>query len=171
METIDTGVPWSTPDAWDAANASLARSLARNHRQLTAARRLAQTLRDRLTALFPLMDDLCARTCPACTDVCCERAWVWADFRDLLFLHLAAIPVPEAQLRSGRGERCRYAGPRGCRLDRLQRPFVCTWYLCPAQTRRLGSQPAQHDMLNATLAAIKKDRRQVEDVFIHAVFR
>ena len=171
METIDSGIPWSTAAGWQEANASLAHSLARHRRQLAEARRLARTLHDRLISLFPLLDDLCARTCPACTDVCCRRAWVWADFRDLLFFHLAGVSPPEAQLPAGRGEHCRYGTAGGCRLDRLQRPFVCTWYICPAQTRWLERHPARREKLNTTLTAIKKNRRRMEDVFIHGVFR
>ncbi len=160
-------VPWAAPDRWRAANAALAHSL---RRRLATPRRLAQALQAELTALFPLMDRLCARTCRDCADVCCRRAWVWADFRDLLFVHLAGIAPPPAQLLAGRGERCRYAAAGGCRLDRLQRPFVCTWYLCPAQRRVLNEMPSAATRLQATLVRIKTLRRQMEDAYIHALF-
>jgi hypothetical protein len=164
-------IPWSTPALWKAANAVLGQNVTRNRRRLTEPFRLASRLRDHLLSIFPLMDGLCQRTCPACRDICCQHAWVWADFRDLLFLHLADIPAPGEQLLNQRGEHCRYASPHGCRLDRLQRPFVCTWYLCPAQTRVLHEQPAERTRLAATLQQIKADRRRMEDLFIRALFR
>ena len=171
METMDTGIPWSTPAAWHEANESLAHALRCHHDRLTEAFRLAERVHHRLTAIFPVMDALCGQTCPACADICCTRAWVWADFRDLLFLHLADIPVPEGQLLSRRDEHCRYGSPRGCHLDRLQRPFVCTWYVCPSQTRVLDRQPAVKTEVTATLTAVKKDRRRMEEAFIRVVFR
>lgn len=171
MEKNDTGVPWCTAESWAEANASLAHTLTHRRDRFSEAVGIARILRRRLLSLFPRMADLCARTCPACTDICCRRAWVWADFRDLLFLHLADIPVPEAQLLARQGEPCRYGTARGCRLDRLQRPFVCTWYVCPPQTSILVRQPTQRDALNGIIAAIKRDRRQMEDAFMHGVFR
>lgn len=164
-------IPWNTPALWKAANAGLGQSVTRNRRRLTDAFRLASRLHDHLLSIFPLMDRLCQRTCPECRDICCRHAWVWTDFRDLLFLHLAGIPAPGQQLLNQRGAHCRYASPQGCRLDRLQRPFVCTWYLCPAQTRVLHGQPAEQARLTAILQQIKADRRLMEDQFIQALFR
>jgi hypothetical protein len=102
-------------------------------------------------------------------EVCCRRAWVWVDFRDLLFLHLAGIPVPDHQLLSREGNSCRYGGSSGCRLDRIQRPFVCTWYLCPAQTRILRKQPAEMKLITASLQQIKRLRHKMEMSFIRAL--
>jgi hypothetical protein len=162
-------VPWNTPTLWTEANASLARSAAGNRHRLTDAYQTADRLRDLLLSIFPIMDDLCQQTCPDCTDICCQHAWVWADFRDLLFWHLAGIPVPDHQPLSRRGEHCCYTSSRGCRLERLQRPFVCTWYICPAQTRLLQGHPEQQARLSAVLQQTKDERRQMEDQFIQAV--
>ena len=136
---------------------------------LDESRRLAHRLKQQLTSTFPLMNRLCRKTCPDCMEVCCRRAWVWADFKDLLFLHLADIPLPERQLVCRQGDHCRYGSPGGCRLDRIQRPFVCTWYLCPAQTRILRKQPAEAERLLNTLQQIKIQRRRMENTFIRAV--
>jgi hypothetical protein len=171
MNHMETGIPWGTSATWREANESLAYGLQRHRKRLAEAFCIAGRVRDRLTSIFPIMDALCAQACPGCMDICCRRAWVWADFRDLLFLHLAGIPVPEAQLISRRGGRCRYVTPAGCRLARLQRPFVCTWYVCPAQTCCLDRQPDLKRELTAVLAAIKQDRRQMEDHFIDAMVR
>ena len=163
-------IPWNTKGLWTGANASLNQSVNRHRHRLTGSFRLATRLRDHLLSIFPLMDDLCQHTCPDCTDICCRHAQVWADFKDLLFLHLAGIPAPDQQLLGQRGEHCRYASSRGCRLDRLQRPFVCTWYVCPAQTRLLNDQREEKARLSATLRQIKNDRRRMEDQFIKAIF-
>ena len=169
MDASVSHVPWNTPALWQAANASLAGTIQRNQAALTGCCRQSREIRVLLESLFPLMAELCRQTCPACTDICCQRAWVWIDFRDLLFLHLAGIPLPNGQLLSRQGDHCRYAGPHGCVLARIQRPFVCTWYLCPAQSRRLEAQPAHKQRLATLLGQIKAHRIHMEDAFVQAV--
>lgn len=162
-------VPWNTPGTWQEANDSLRRCLRHNRRRLDEPLDLANKLVAQLTSIFPLMDRLCGQTCPACTDICCQRAWVWADFRDLLFLHLAGIPAPDRQLLFRQGDHCRYSGPDGCRLDRIRRPFVCTWYLCPAQTKHLRKEPVNMKLISDSLQQIKRCRQKMENSFIRAV--
>ena len=164
-----SAIPWHTPALWQEANACLKHILQHNGPALDESRRLAHRLKQQLTSTFPLMNRLCRETCPDCADACCRRAWVWADFRDLLFLHLAGIPVPDQQMLDQQGDHCRYGSPGGCRLDRIQRPFVCTWYLCPIQTRILRKQPAEAERLSNTLQQIKIQRRRMENTFIQAV--
>ena len=161
-------IPWHTPALWLEANATLGFLLERHTPELEAPRQLAHQMRTQLTSLFPIMDGLCHTTCPACSEVCCQHASVWIDFKDLLFFHLAAIPVPDSQLLSRRGERCRYATTDGCRLDRLQRPFVCTWYLCPAQSQCLREQHDRWHTTQTCLQQIKHFRHRMEMSFIQA---
>lgn len=135
-------IPWADPDDWRAANAAVARLVRQPSGPLM---NLAHQLDAALAGAYPRLDALCRITCPHCPDPCCLSATIWLDFRDLLRLHLTGRPIPPAQPRSRPGETCRYAGPAGCRLPRPQRPFVCIWYLCPAQTaalRRTGEAPA-----------------------------
>ena len=162
-------VPWLLHTTWEEANTSLSASLQRNWSALSDSRRYAGQLRHLLEDLFPLMEGLCHQTCPDCADICCRRAWVWVDFKDLLFMHLADIALPPQQLLRNQGDRCRYAGPAGCQLDRLQRPFICTWYLCPAQSRILDRQPSGKQHLSRTLEQIKSHRKQMEESYIQAV--
>ncbi|GAB6909368.1 conserved hypothetical protein [Desulfosarcina cetonica] len=170
MDNSPTDIPWNRPSLWCEANTTLARTIHCHHTDMAAAIQTAGKIRMRLESIFPCMDALCRHTCPTCTDNCCQRAWVWADFKDLLFYHLAGITPPEAQLLGGRGEHCRYAGPFGCRLDRFQRPFVCSWYLCPAQTLILQNTPADRDDLVTSLQWVQAARRRLEAQFIQAVF-
>lgn len=169
MEATVPFIPWPTPGLWREANDSIQHTLQRNRDALAPCRHLAHELRRQMTALFPIMDHLCRATCPTCADVCCRRACVWIDFKDLLLLHLADIPLPDGQLLGSRGEHCRYGAPDGCRLDRIQRPFVCTWYLCPAQTQRLRRYPRQMARIMEALQRVKQLRQEMEMLFIRAV--
>ncbi|XPS89954.1 hypothetical protein Dvar_79730 [Desulfosarcina variabilis str. Montpellier] len=169
MDASFSTIPWDTKTLWREANASLNQSVCHHRHRLCDSLRSADRLCVHLLSVFPIMDDLCQHTCLDCADICCRHAWVWADFKDLLFLHLAGIPAPDQQLVGRRGDHCRYASPHGCRLDRLQRPFVCTWYICPAQTRLLNKQPAEQARLSAALEQIKIERRRMEEQFIQSV--
>lgn len=164
-----SAIPWNTTALWHEANACLAETIANHRAILTDTRRQAHRTQQLLQRIAAPMDNLCRRTCPDCTNICCQRAWVWVDFKDLLFFHLADIAPPERQLLNRQGDHCRYVGASGCRLDRIQRPFVCTWYLCPAQTRLLGYKRAEKQRLSTTLQQIKDCRRQMESAFIRAV--
>ena len=169
MNTYRSPIPWNTDTLWQEANFSLAQAVRKNHSEIAGSRRQAQRIKHQFELTFPIMDRLCLGTCPTCTTVCCNRAWVWADFKDLLFFHLADVPLPEHQLLSRQGDHCRYGGPDGCRLDRLQRPFVCSWYLCPAQTRILNKETAEKQWLSSALHRIKRLRRQMETAFIRDI--
>ncbi len=162
-------IPWPTPSLWSEAHTSLAHAIALHRQRLTPAVASARQIKHRLASLFPLMDQLCRATCPGCEQVCCLHACIWADFKDLLFFQLARIPSPETQTLSQRGERCRYGSPDGCRLNRLQRPFICTWYLCPAQTGQLQLKPELMQSTRQTLEEIKQLRNQMEDEFIRGI--
>ena len=168
MPAHRTHVPWSQPGTWHEANAALMHLMRHNHLALDVCRMLANRLKADLTAIFPLMERLCRQTCTSCADICCRRAWVWIDFRDLLFLHLAEVAVPGRQLLGATGKPCRYIAAGGCRLARIQRPFVCTWYLCPAQTRFLDRRPDEKRWLFDAVRRIKDRRRDMEERYIQA---
>lgn len=170
MDDPSTTIPWNRPALWREANTALAMTVRHHRRGMAGAIQTAEKIHRRLESVFPRMEDLCRQTCPRCLDNCCQRAWVWADFKDLLFYHLAGIIPPEQQLLGARGEHCRYAGPFGCRLDRFQRPFVCSWYLCPAQTLLLQNSPADRDDLVTSLQWVQAARRRLEAQFIQTVF-
>ena len=169
MKRSFPSVPWNTLDLWREANACLATTMLRNVSSMADLLSLTGRIRQQLEALFPIMDELCRVTCPNCTDSCCQRAWVWADFKDLLFFHLADIAIPSQQLLSQQGDDCHYASAEGCRLERIQRPFVCTWYLCPDQSACLKKQPEKMLVVSDALQEIKTLRKKMETAFIKAL--
>lgn len=119
--------------------------------------------------LFPILDQLGEATCPFCERPCCQVADPRFDLRDILLIHLAAPAVPMGQPRGEGHAACRYLGPEGCILPRLARPWICAWYLCPGQKRRLLSRcPGERERLEAAVKEVKLKRRVLEDRFIEA---
>jgi len=139
-------------------------------RELQALKSLVGLIRERIEALDDLMHGLCAATCHCCRDNCCRRATVWYDFKDLLAFHLGMAPVPGRQLTKATGAPCPHLVSRGCSLTRIQRPFVCTWFICSAQRRILDQWPASRGtFLMNSLKALKDGRNRLENNYIQIV--
>lgn len=162
--------PWGLKTSWRAANRTLDYLMRLHGPDLDRARALARKVQGRLESIFPLLDDLCAVTCPWCPDPCCLMAKVWVDFQDLLFIHLGGHQIPQAQLLPDMKKTCRYFSPRGCTLPRVTRPWACTWYLCPTQMANFRQKTCRvQDKFNQDIQAIKIGRKKMEAEFIRTV--
>ncbi|MFW5810911.1 MAG: hypothetical protein ACOCWY_04855 [Thermodesulfobacteriota bacterium] len=164
-------IPWDTPDQWAEINRTFGHLLRRRHADMKPARDIAGQIESRMADLFPLMSELCRYTCPECREPCCRVATLWYNFQDLLFLHLTEQAVPESQPLRRFQEPCRYLGPRGCILDRMARPWICTWYICPPQTVRLRKMGRiRRQETEAAMDEIKALRHAMEETFIDILF-
>ncbi len=162
--------PWAAREEWQAANAAIAAAIEIRPHRFATLRDLAQQIRCRVDLLDPMLDALCANACPDCTDTCCVRATLWYDFKDLLGFHLGTAPVPAYQLVPAPGCTCRFLDASGCALPRIERPFICTWFICPAQKRVLeGWLPSSRQFLGNSLLALKDGRNRMETKFLQEV--
>lgn len=165
-----TRPPWAEPDQWHQVQEALDLTIGLHGPALDPARAQAGRMEAALLGLEPFLEELCAATCPRCLEPCCLTARVWLDFKDLVFLHLSGQALPLAQLRSRTGQACRYLGPDGCTLARLSRPWVCAWYICPPQKRRLRRMsPARQDEFARLVEVVKAARKLMEAAFVEAV--
>jgi hypothetical protein len=103
------------------------------------------------------MERLSRVTCSECTEVCCLKATVWYDIKDLLYLYYYSKKIPEKQIERRLGGACCCLTSQGCSLDRLLRPFICTWYICPTQKRELQN----HHVIQQRLEKIKSLRAKL----------
>jgi len=130
----------------------------------------AKALQADYEAIFPLLDRVCAATCPWCPTPCCLVADARFDLKDLLFIHLARVPAPLGQPRGEGHATCRYLGPSGCLLPRITRPWICTWYLCPMQKQWFFSfAPNDLWLISSRIEGIKHQRTQIECQFIRSL--
>jgi len=148
-------------DDWQALISTLEHPIYPEGRR-ESARKLAGDIQRALIGIFPMLEDLCRQTCPWCPDPCCLNARLWFDFKDILFLYLTDQGLPQRQPCSHRNQPCSYLGPKGCRIPRLRRPFVRTWFICPTQKailQRPGLKSAA--TLQAAIERIKTMRKQL----------
>ena len=165
-------VPWSTPPLWQAANQTIAHTIRSCRGALQPLVDLAGRIRERILAVDAYLEALCRRTCPQCPDNCCQRAHVYFDFKDLLYLHLGGVRPPESQTLKKKQAVCRYLTVTGCLLPRIQRPFICTWYICPDQRRHLERMaPSTAQFLHNSLTALKTGRHQLETEYARITAR
>jgi hypothetical protein len=163
-------IPWAPPEEWQAVHRAISFHLDRYSVDFKPVVSLSQKVMHQLESIFPFLHELCADSCPWCSEPCCLKASVWFDFKDLLFLHFNNQPLPPAQPKVNYRMPCRYLGPRGCRLPRIARPWICTWYLCPTQTAKLGNgHQAKRKLLNRAMAQIKSERNLLENEFIRII--
>ena len=152
---------------WHDSNRALGKLIARHRPKLDMAVGLAERIRYRLESIFPQMDRLVRMTCPWCPEPCCIVNKSWYDFQDLLFLHLIKQQIPPAPLTSDPEDTCRYLFSRGCVLPRIIRPWTCTGYICPTQTRRLSRRGrCDQRALKVSLDRVKTDRQDMEEAFV-----
>jgi len=163
-------IPWNTEASWREANDSIEHLVVRHVNELPKARGLAQSILIEMFGVFMEMNRLCSDTCPKCNEPCCRVATLWFDYKDLIFLHLNSLGIAAAQPVDHYGDICRYLGERGCNLRREERPFICTLYLCPAQTSRLRRKSRLfYREFNMKLSVIKNRRKKLEDEFIQSI--
>lgn len=162
--------PWATVAAWRAVTAALDHHLHLSHiRRHGKIRQKAGAVLRLLTRLDRPMDALSRETCPTCEAPCCRRATLWYDFIDLLVMGHCGRSWPPGQPMVAVGAQCRYLGPGGCGLPRIQRPWICTWYLCPRQTAQLEAALPSHRMaVIRMIAGVKRLRKELEGAFIDA---
>ncbi|WDP89884.1 MAG: hypothetical protein HUN04_09255 [Desulfobacter sp.] len=156
-------IPWQSGAEFKAALDFLGYIDSKRYNDLGPVRSLARRIEMRFHRMAGDLDSLCARTCPGCTDNCCQRAVIWYDFRDLLYLYFSPDGgpdrMPDRQIVKS-GDLCPHLGAAGCRLPRDRRPFVCTWYFCPAQKSEAAGLA-----LNEAVLEIKAARIDMEAEF------
>jgi hypothetical protein len=162
--------PWSTQGSWQEANDALGLTIKRYQDQMGELKALARRIIERIEGLDALLNDICSKACPSCRDSCCRRARVWFDFKDLLIMHLGGNIILPGQLRGPHDSSCRYLSHTGCLLQRPQRPYVCTWYICSMLKEHLAQRaPSEREYLSNSLTAVQSARSDLENQFVRIV--
>lgn len=170
-QTRMNSIPWQKKSDWTEVQLSVRKICGRLGMQEERARELAQNIQGNYKLIDASMEELCAATCISCEAVCCSRATVWYDLRDLLFLYLVSREMPEQQVLRREGRSCANLGPAGCVIPRSKRPFICTWYICAVQKKVLESVPESKPAVHPyqLIAEIQTARKLLESLCIAAV--
>ncbi|SMC71618.1 hypothetical protein SAMN02746065_10854 [Desulfocicer vacuolatum DSM 3385] len=170
MTSQTTCIPWHNEKEWQEITLFFDTVKRVHATALDPVVQHARQISELFESLSRPMDDLCTVTCINCEDICCQKATIWYDFKDLLYLYFAFGRLPAGQIAKHKDPtghlQCHKLLPTGCLLSRLERPFVCTWYLCPAQKQIFMSGNGvngKHFM--EKLNQIKRLRNEMESKF------
>jgi hypothetical protein len=163
--------PWSDWDSWCQMKLSLEKSVKSQGMTIDAAREMSRQIAGKIYSIDHALDILCQSTCVNCHDICCGKATLWYDFRDLLFIYLNSDKFPQHQISKNKDLTCSCLTMFGCRLKRCERPFICTWYICPKQTEAMQEFGIEEEVSRITpiLDEIKFHRKVLEKVFVEVV--
>lgn len=173
MAACKTLIPWTSEKDWTQAvfsirnNISVLSAKSAGNPDIAAIWSLAEQINKVYTVIDRSLEGICHTTCPQCVNVCCVRATVWYDMKDLVFIYLNTGSFPEKQITRQPDKTCCNLTLSGCRLKRSARPFICTWYICPEQNNALQQLPdsnAGSTVLHAILQ-IKTARRELDQMY------
>ena len=163
--------PWKSPEVWSHFCQSMVHTVSHHRAGLEEARQLAVQVGEKFDEINDAIDSVCKETCSFCRDICCKRATVWYDFKDMLYIYLHSGQFPQAQITKNGDLSCCNLTSSGCILPRRIRPFICTWYICPSQTAVLSGRVGEE--LKASILSPVKEiqalRNRLEDTFIKTV--
>ena len=141
--------------------------LAAERKQLV--QQIAVSIKKLLLELNPVMDFLCKYTCFRCENVCCDAQHVFYNEVDLFFFVGLGVSLPPFQTRAnGFQIRCSYwVRNFGCLLERIFRPYVCTWFICERQLEILNEtfNNRQKNYLEQLFCTIRRARLLLCSVF------
>ncbi len=162
--------PWNKPEDWNQIQQFFEVTF-NTEADFSSSRCWAEDIALKMSEIDNNLQDLCTKTCTHCHEVCCLKATLWYDFNDLLFCFLRKGKIPERQIsRKGDGACC-HLDRNGCLLQRIDRPFICTWYICQQQ-RELSEEKQQQTIVRnliASLNIIKASRKRMEKCFLETV--
>ncbi len=170
MDAMGQWIPWQDRHEWSQVVMSISTAVAGLGGEVEQMREISRRIEKWYAELDDRLDSLVALTCCNCTTICCMVATVWYDLKDLLFLYLVDNQLPRQQITRNADRTCVHLTPQGCCLNRRERPFICTWYICAAQKDALMQQQngAEKEIFTY-IDLLKTARKELENRFVDAV--
>ncbi len=162
-------IPWQNKQQWVELQFAIEQMCRRLGDERSVIMELVESIKATFLAVDNQLQTLCEKTCISCRDVCCMRATVWYETKDLLYMQLAGYSLQENQVRRENDGTCCFLGENGCSLPRDERPFICTWYICADQKAMLNDQGEAGRLLVSRIEHIKQSRKLLEEKCFQAV--
>ncbi len=104
-------------------------------------RAAAETIKQVLIDISPLIDEHTMLVCPHCREVCCKQRHGIMDEHDLRYVMALEETVPAYDRERPLDGPCQFMGPQGCVTPRWLRPWRCTSYFCDALLDAMNEGP------------------------------
>jgi len=164
-------IPWIHGLDWQTVSSSIPQTLPLSNGHQSKFVKLAGQISSHYQDLEAGLELLCSHACSLCEDICCQRATVWYDLKDLLYIYISSGALPERQIFRHNDGACCYLKSSGCAIDRSRRPFICTWYICHSQKEKAGeSSGLDLEGVLEKIHKVKDLRNQLGSLYVkHAV--
>ncbi len=134
----------NNPDGFTQILDRLKRFFADNKDKLLPVTLAAQNYSQKMEQVSSFIEAYTQKTCPYCGTVCCAQKHGLPEFGDVAaFLSLGHTP-PYYDLHLPLSGACQFMGPRGCTIERIIRPYRCTWYFCDPLLTQIEIGPTAH---------------------------
>lgn len=163
---MNSHIPWIHGYDWEQVVQGIELAAPRIGVRAGTLKDLAEQITSNYNLVEAQQEKLCACSCTVCLDVCCVKATVWYDFKDLLYLYFATGGLPDRQIRKTDENCCCHLTPSGCSIARNARPFICSWYICAAQKQDMNSLSGEGRELLERLDQLKLLRKSLESRYI-----
>ncbi len=90
--------PWNDQKSWNQIRHYFEHTFGTDT-DFSDCRFLAASIASKMARIDETLHNLCSVTCANCLEICCYKATVWYDFRDLLFLYLVEGDIPDKQIQ------------------------------------------------------------------------
>lgn len=164
---LNSCVPWQDERSWAEMRQSLLPAIKNIESRSGRLESLAEQIAMDNMVIDAFFKIICQKSCGVCWDVCCSRATVWYDFQDVLFYYYHWKEFPSRQIKRQPSGDCVHLCVDGCGLERIRRPFICNWYICPDQKKMFKENySSEWEVLQVRIGCIKAARKQMEQLFI-----
>ena len=96
---VPSNIPWQMDEEWNQVLLSLKAIDSKGKDRLLELFRIAKKIKNEFEIMSEPMEQLCSCTCIECEDICCARATIWFDFKDLLYIYFGTGQFPESQIK------------------------------------------------------------------------
>lgn len=132
------------PDDFQQKLAKLRLFFQQNHQKLTPMADAAQTYKEAMELVSSFTEEYTQKTCPYCGTVCCAQKHGLPEFGDVAAFLSLGYEIPSYDLNRPLSGACQFMGKRGCILERIVRPYRCTWYFCDPLLTQIEIGPTAH---------------------------
>jgi hypothetical protein len=92
-------IPWSLDVEWDQVFLSIKKIEKDHGKNCTMLYEIASDIQINYEKISDAIEMVCSHTCTRCEDICCIRATIWFDLKDLLYIYFSLKKFPESQIK------------------------------------------------------------------------
>lgn len=109
-------------------------------KEIAGIYRLASRIKNSYDRLEPFFTRFTGPVCARCVTGCCVNRHGFPDYEDMVIFRALRVRRQGFDPTLPDQEPCQYLEKRGCRLERYQRSYRCTWYFCDRVLNRFEKE-------------------------------